>query len=117
MVPATFVLVAALPLTANGKVDRHRLPDANLLTQQAEFQGGDVPASRAHTSTSSPTEAVLNGHLPHFCFPGQPSAGHRDVQQVWETVLLIKNYSRLSGRDSFFDCGGNSVLVVQVQPS
>ncbi|MBA3712217.1 MAG: amino acid adenylation domain-containing protein [Pyrinomonadaceae bacterium] len=52
MVPQTFVLLKALPLTRNGKVDRRALPDPE--QEQAELRRDFVPPR-------TPTEEVLAG--------------------------------------------------------
>jgi acyl carrier protein len=49
MVPASYVRLDALPLTANGKVDRRALPDP----------GGDAYASRAYEAPIGETETAL----------------------------------------------------------
>ena len=65
--PAAFVLLKALPLSANAKIDRARLPEA-----------GDVPA--AHEPVSAPPrtalEAALAGHWAAIL--GLPAVGVHD---------------------------------------
>ncbi|WBC00982.1 non-ribosomal peptide synthetase [Micromonospora sp. WMMA1976] len=50
MVPATFTVLPALPLTANGKVDRRALPDTD---------GPALDATREHVPPATPTERAL----------------------------------------------------------
>ncbi|WFE36317.1 non-ribosomal peptide synthetase [Micromonospora sp. WMMD975] len=50
MVPATFTVLPALPLTANGKVDRRALPDAD---------GATLDAAREHVPPATLTERLL----------------------------------------------------------
>lgn len=50
MVPASFTVLAALPLTANGKVDRKALPTAD---------GAELDTARRHVPPTTPTEQVL----------------------------------------------------------
>ncbi len=65
--PAAFVLLKALPLSANAKVDRARLPDP-----------GDVPAAHAPVSAPPRTavEAALAGHWAAIL--GLPAVGVHD---------------------------------------
>jgi len=77
MVPAHFVRLAALPLTAHGKVDRQALP----APERA------APAAPPDTPTQ------------------------RTLAEVWQRVLRIE---RVGAQDHFFDCGGHSLLAMQL---
>ncbi|MFB0620868.1 amino acid adenylation domain-containing protein [Streptomyces sp. AGS-58] len=80
LVPDTYVLLDALPLTANGKLDQRALP---------------VPVA-------GPTAAgaALSGAL------------EEQIAAVWREVLRI---DQVGADDSFFEVGGHSLLLVQVQ--
>ncbi|MFB6889876.1 amino acid adenylation domain-containing protein [Kitasatospora sp. NPDC056327] len=52
MVPATFTVLAAMPLTANGKIDRRALPAA---------EGAGLDSVRRHVEPATPTERALAG--------------------------------------------------------
>jgi acyl carrier protein len=83
MVPAAFVMLEKLPLTANSKVDRRALP---------------MPEN--HRAKLETTFAA-------------PRAGmERTIAAIWEEVLSLKNPGV---NDNFFDLGGHSLQVVQVQ--
>ena len=83
MVPATFVPLAALPLSPNGKLDRRAL-------------------SAADPATVTPTVASTgNGHR-------TPRAGtERRLAEIWTEVLGVAEVGR---DDHFLELGGDSIL-------
>jgi amino acid adenylation domain-containing protein len=83
MLPATLVRLAALPLTAHGKVDRDALPVPDAARPELES---------AYTAPVSPTE--------------------RRIAEVWQRVLRLE---KVGIDDNFFDAGGHSLLMVEVQ--
>ncbi|MBC6447511.1 non-ribosomal peptide synthetase [Actinokineospora xionganensis] len=85
MVPARVQVVDALPLTANGKVDRKRLLDSTPASAGSTVPGGE-PAEPPH-----------------------PGVEER-IAQLWVEVLGGPVPSRTKG---FFDAGGNSLLAAQ----
>ncbi len=85
MVPAAFVFLGALPLTPNGKVDRRALPPPG------ESAGGSGGA----------TEAFV---------PATPL--EEQIAAAWREVL---GRAAVGVMDNFFDVGGHSLLLVQVQ--
>ncbi|HYO57344.1 non-ribosomal peptide synthetase/type I polyketide synthase, partial [Archangium sp.] len=82
MVPAAFVLLDALPVTPNGKVDRRALPAPE------EGHGSDG------------TRVVPQTEL------------ERTVAAIWQEVLGLPS---VGTNDRFFDLGGNSLSIIQVQ--
>ena len=82
MVPALFVFVERLPLTANGKVDFAALPPPMQIQ----------PVRTALPDSSAGAESV--------------------VRSVWAEAL---KRSDLSDNANFFDSGGDSLLLMQVQ--
>ncbi|MET9443778.1 non-ribosomal peptide synthase/polyketide synthase [Streptomyces sp. NPDC006610] len=98
MVPAAFVTVAELPLTANGKVDRRRLPDPDL----------SAAADTAYRAPSSDAERVLAGIWAELL--GVPRVGVDDnfFMLGGDSIVSIQVVSRartaglaLSPRDLF----------------
>ncbi len=87
MVPSAFVTLDALPLTANGKLDRRSLPEPDW-GAAAAGRGGPDAAGRA---PASDTERILAG--------------------VFERVLGVP---RVGTRDDFFELGGDSILTIQI---
>ena len=85
MVPSVFVRLDALPAAADGKVDRRALPRAGRA------------ASRRRPPTVAPRSATRaqthRGHLASRC----------STSTTWGVD------------DNFFDLGGQSLLIVQVQ--
>src|SRR6185369_12466729 len=79
MIPAAFVPVAVLPLTASGKVDRRALPDP----EPAAAAGTEPEAPR------TPLEEYLAG--------------------LWREALAAGGAESVGIHDSFFDLGGNSI--------
>ncbi|MBW4649611.1 MAG: amino acid adenylation domain-containing protein [Kastovskya adunca ATA6-11-RM4] len=82
MIPASFVLLEALPLTSNGKVDRRGLP---------------APES----------------HRPDLqeVYQAPRSEVERAIATVWQSVLHLE---KVGIHDNFFDLGGHSLLMIQV---
>ncbi|MFI6790565.1 amino acid adenylation domain-containing protein [Nonomuraea sp. NPDC050383] len=88
MIPTRFVPLPHLPLTANGKVDRRRLP----------------------APTSSAGDAEPGGRVP----PG--TEAERLVAAVWAEVLDVAaaHGAAFGVDDDFFDVGGHSLLAIKV---
>ncbi|SMG00497.1 Non-ribosomal peptide synthetase modules, pyoverdine?? [Burkholderia singularis] len=86
MVPAAIVVLATLPVTANGKVDRAAL-------RALAHAPAAIPAAGAHDADApqDEREAVLAA--------------------VWRDVLKAPRVGR---HDNFFELGGDSILVLQV---
>jgi natural product biosynthesis luciferase-like monooxygenase protein len=94
MVPARVVVLEALPLTPNKKVDRKALP--------APAAPVPAPAPVAPT-TALPAAAPAR--------PGQPArATEQAVARIWGALLGLE---QVGPRDNFFDLGGHSLLAVQ----
>ena len=95
MVPAAFVPLPALPLTANGKVDRKALP--------APGQPGarEISAASAASETSAAAEASA-----------APRTREEEIlAAVWAQILRLP---QVSVNDNFFELGGDSILSVQI---
>ena len=84
MTPSAFVVVEALPLMPNGKVDRAALPEPDWSKREME---GEFVAPR------TPTEEVL--------------------AQIWSQVLGLEA-GRVGIYDNFFELGGHSLLATQL---
>jgi amino acid adenylation domain-containing protein len=82
MVPSAFVELEALPLSPNGKIDRHALP-------VPDIQRSDL--KEAYEAPNSEVE--------------------RAIAKIWLEILHLE---KVGINDSFFDLGGNSLLMVKV---
>ncbi|WAM28053.1 amino acid adenylation domain-containing protein [Myxococcus sp. NMCA1] len=90
MVPAAFVVMEALPINANGKVDRHALPDPE----------AHAAATKAPEPTANPTTALeLRSTL------------EMRLLNLWREVL---NQPGLGPDDDFFQHGGDSILGMRL---
>jgi acyl carrier protein len=85
MVPSAIMILPALPLTPNGKVDRRALP------------------ARALTAPQGPVAAMA---------AAPESSLEKTIAAIWCDVLKVPS---VGTTDNFFDLGGHSLLVVQVQ--
>lgn len=84
MIPGALVTLPALPLTANGKVDRRALPVPGTAT------GAFAPGA-AYEPPSGPVETAL--------------------AEVWQEVL---GHERVGALDNYFALGGDSIRSLQV---
>jgi amino acid adenylation domain-containing protein len=83
MIPSAFVLLEQLPLTANGKVDRHAL--------SAMTTRGPIPAG---------SDSKSRGPSDHL---------ERELVRIWESTL---GTSPIGMGDNFFELGGTSLRAV-----
>ena len=81
MLPAAMVVLDALPLNANGKVDRRALPAPT----EAAYARADYEAPQSDTE--------------------------RAIAGVWQALLQLPQVGR---GDSYFDLGGNSLLLIRM---
>ncbi len=84
MIPADFILLHALPLTANGKVDRKALPIP-------DYGSSERKAAATTPSTNNPIEEML--------------------ATLWSKLLGVEP---VSPEDDFFELGGDSLLTTQL---
>ena len=87
MVPQSVLVMPSFPMTPNGKVDRNALPDSSAVI------------------SVRPAIATAGGAAPH-------SDIEKTIASIWQDVLGLP---QVGTGDNFFDLGGHSLLVVQVQ--
>ncbi len=95
MVPAGYVVVPALPLTANGKVDRAELARLRPATEDA---GAAAAASTA-------------AHPAAYPGAGDGTPAERALAAIWSSVLAV---AEPDVHESFFAQGGDSILAVRL---
>jgi acyl carrier protein len=81
MVPQAVLVLPAMPMTPNGKIDRKQLPDPRV-----------AAAPRAAIAPENAMETT--------------------IAAIWQEVLGLES---VGTTENFFDLGGHSLLVVQVQ--
>ncbi|WP_335977097.1 amino acid adenylation domain-containing protein [Streptomyces sp. CA2R106] len=86
MVPQVFVEIAAVPLSANGKLDRRALP----------APGGDVAAAAARTGAAVTPPSTPEEHA---------------LARVWREVL---GHTQVGADSNFFQLGGDSILSIRI---
>ncbi|MFJ9455523.1 amino acid adenylation domain-containing protein [Kitasatospora sp. NPDC101447] len=108
MVPASYVVLDELPLTANGKIDHRALP----VPTAGDATSGDATAGDATSgdATSGDTTAgdANSGAPQAVALTGL----EEQIAAVWREVLQV---GQVGPDDSFFEIGGHSLLLVQVQ--
>ena len=90
MVPASFVMLEALPLTASGKIDRQALPPP-------------ARSERPEGSEASENEAGK--------FAAPSTAEEQALAAIWSQVLGLE---RIGVHENFFELGGDSILSIQI---
>ncbi|WP_338270596.1 AMP-binding enzyme, partial [Corallococcus caeni] len=86
MVPSAFVVLAALPLTANGKVDRKALPEPS--------EAG-VEVSGAYVAPRTPTEEVLAAEWAKVLGVGRVGARDNFFELGGHSLLATQAISRV----------------------
>ena len=97
MVPAVVTVVAALPLTANGKLDRAQLPEPS-----GDGTSRTVGSGGTAGTAGSIGEAARQAPL---------GATEQTLSKVWCQVL---GRDMIDARDNFFALGGDSILAIRL---
>jgi natural product biosynthesis luciferase-like monooxygenase protein len=84
MIPSAFVVLDAMPLTPNGKINRRALPAPSM-------PGTSAAGAADYVAPQTDLERTIAG--------------------IWQGALQVE---RLSTQDNFFDLGGHSLLMAQV---
>jgi natural product biosynthesis luciferase-like monooxygenase protein len=100
MVPRLLQQLPQLPLTPNGKVDRKQLP---------QWQAVPVPVSTSTAVAAPSVQAIV---VPASAVSAAQGQLEQQIAAIWAQVLGLTS---VGNDDNFFDLGGHSLLVVQVQ--
>nr|WP_258382903.1 condensation domain-containing protein [Streptomyces sp. NTH33] len=102
LVPRAWRIVDALPLNANGKLDRSRLPDPDLVTAVPTAPHTDGTDGAARNAPSAPA-------------PGDNDRADvgRRLRELWAEEFGI-DPRRIGPDDSFFDLGGHSITAMRL---
>ncbi|CAI7640359.1 unnamed protein product [Penicillium manginii] len=92
MVPAVFLLLRDVPLSATGKTDRRRLRDRAAALSRADIEAYQGTAAAQRNSTT-PAELAL--------------------QQLWARVFKLPP-AEIAADDSFFRLGGDSIAAMKL---
>jgi amino acid adenylation domain-containing protein len=96
MLPAAFVFLRALPVNANGKIDRKALPAPEVSRNDAD-------------RAALPPPDFERGHRSAFVAPR--TGRELKVAQMWRDMLGVE---RVGVADNFFDLGGDSLMLVRL---
>ncbi|MBB1252641.1 amino acid adenylation domain-containing protein [Streptomyces sp. OF3] len=100
MVPARVEVVASLPMTSNGKIDRRAL--------ERRFAGSAAPPSPPAAESGGPSAAPAPGG------PARAFDRSDPVAALCELAARVLQVPTVAPDDDFFDRGGHSVLAVRL---
>ncbi|WP_146548500.1 non-ribosomal peptide synthetase [Rummeliibacillus suwonensis] len=92
MIPNTFNRIEALPLTPNGKLDRKELESRSVIVES-------ILDNQKKNRYEILTESLPRTQLEY------------EIQKIWLDILNLKT---ITLRESFFEIGGNSIMLVQL---
>ncbi|MGW5668942.1 amino acid adenylation domain-containing protein, partial [Micromonospora sp. NPDC003776] len=102
LVPGAFVVLNALPLTGNGKVDIAALPAPG---------GTDLPRPRPAAEADEPSPAAAPTAPGPAGWDTTPARMAQLVTEVWREVLGVDH---VGAAETFFDLGGHSMRLLAV---
>ncbi|MFJ2060669.1 amino acid adenylation domain-containing protein [Streptomyces sp. NPDC087908] len=105
-VPRYLIPLKQMPLTPNGKIDRHQLPVPSLEAETGEARVTD-------SAFRGPAAAAQGIHSPRGVDVGGGELLDA-VRASWQSVL---QHDQFGLDDNFFDVGGHSLILVRLQKS
>ena len=111
MVPSSFVVLASMPTTVNGKLDRAALPSPTVSKPiphvDSHPSGRELKTKAFKTGKAYPTRDVSRPN------PYVPPSDTLEVEliEIWEHVLGV---THIGIQDDFFQLGGHSLLAAKM---
>jgi hypothetical protein len=123
MIPSHFMTISKIPLSANGKIDRNSLPQVSILILERE-KIYIAPNTELEKTIANIWQQLLCANRPAlYC---TDSKSKQVLSTTKDTILSTddtasnflsensKTSSRVSTTTSFFDFGGDSLLLIQI---
>jgi amino acid adenylation domain-containing protein len=123
MIPSHFMTVASFSLSANGKIDRNSLPQVSMSILEEE-KTYIAPNTELEKTIANIWQQLLC--TDRFALQQGNSKSNRFSSSIDDTISLTDNtasnfscqdsriFSPLSTTTSFFDLGGDSLLLIQI---
>ena len=111
MVPASFVVLKRMPVTANGKLDRSALPQPAASNQlQRETAARKTMAHAIEAVRNGLASAAIDVTRENTYVPPSDTL-EVELIGIWEEILKVP---RIGIRDDFFELGGHSLLAARM---
>jgi len=104
MVPAHFMFMTAFPQTPNKKIDRNAFPTPEIGETSVLSDAGSSASRSDNSSTASVCENQNDSDK--SVIPVEDA-----LAELWKEVLGLQRVGR---HDNFFECGGHSMLAMQL---
>jgi hypothetical protein len=123
MIPSHFMTVSTFPLSANGKIDRNSLPEISISVLKKE-QTDIAPNTELEKTIANIWQQTIRTERLVLERSGSksnqfPSIRNDTISPTYYTTSNFPSqdsemFSRISTTTSFFDLGGDSLLLIQI---